>query len=127
MTNKAKEALERLMAIPPTMLVSGAAIRQDVLDIKKEIEISDEFTLAAMTHAKKYAVMEAMNEALQEANKQLAGEANMANGKMLAIIGVLGEKTVAELLTVQTFENAAKGAQDAADELRKKIEGKKGV
>jgi len=119
MTNKAKEALERLMAIPPTMLVSGAAIRQDVLDIKKEIEISDEFTLAAMTHAKKYAVMEAMNEALQEAN--------MANGKMLAIIGVLGEKTVAELLTVQTFENAAKGAQDAADELRKKIEGKKGV
>jgi hypothetical protein len=127
MTNKAKEAFERLMAIPPTMLVSGAAIRQDLLDIKKEIEISDEITLAAMTHAKKYAVMEAMNEALQEANKQLAGEANMANGKMLAIIGVLGEKTVAELLTVKTFENAAKGAQDAADELRKKIEVKKGV
>jgi septum formation topological specificity factor MinE len=127
MRQATKVALERLRKKRPefALLQEGAFLR-DLEVIEKDLEISEEICRAAMRHAKNVAVLEAQIEALKEANKELASDANKAEAKLLAIVGVLGEKKFAELLAVETFEKAAKGAQDAADEMRKKIEGTKG-
>lgn len=119
MTSGAKEAFDRLLK---RLEPGDEAARKDLRLIATEIENP----AAARRWSDDQFVLEAQIEALKEANKELVAEANKAQAKLLAIVGVLGEKKFGELLTVATFEQAAKGAQDAADELRKKNNWEKG-